>query len=197
MPYEWVTHPDTAPENSGAVCASPSDTPPPPMAELHAWPYRSLPRKGFVITIALLGTLLALPLLALLGTVLLWGMLPFLAATVAGVWWGLAHSYRSGTALEVLRIWPDHADLTRHDPRQPPRLWQANPYWTTVTLHETDGPVPAYLTLGGGPRRVELGAFLTPAERRVLRDELNAALAAARAKAPAPGHTFPGQPAAD
>ncbi|WP_415184462.1 DUF2244 domain-containing protein [Phaeovulum sp.] len=184
MPYEWITHPDTAPEKSGAV--SPYAKGPRPLAELHLWPYRSLPRKGFVITIGLLASLLTLPLLALLGTLLLWGMLPFLVATVAGVWWGLARSYRSGAVVEVLRIWPDRALLLRHEPRRAPRLWHANPYWVGVTLYQTGGPVPDYLTLTGGPREVELGAFLTPEERRALRPELDAVFAACR--------TQPGKP---
>jgi uncharacterized membrane protein len=46
-----------------------------------------------------------------------------------------------------------------------------------LTVHKTGGPVPQYLTLKGNGREVELGAFLTEAERLTLADELNAALA--------------------
>ncbi|MFP1643244.1 DUF2244 domain-containing protein [Pontitalea aquivivens] len=179
MPYEWVTHPDTAPEISGAVCAS-GRPDGPPLAELHAWPYRSLPRKGFVIFIGVTAGLLALPLLAVLGSVILWALLPFLMIAVVAVWWALAHSYRTGEVLEEMRIWSDRVELIRHDPKAPARHWQANPYWVSPEIHAKGGPVEQYLTLKGGPRVVELGAFLTPAERLRLRRELAAALACAR-----------------
>ena len=45
-----------------------------------------------------------------------------------------------------------------------------------MVLHPTAGPVPNYLTLQGGPREVELGAFLSEEERLALRDEVQAAL---------------------
>jgi uncharacterized membrane protein len=38
--------------------------------------------------------------------------------------------------------------------------------------------VPNYLTLSGGGREVELGAFLTPVERVELKDTLESALRA-------------------
>ena len=42
--------------------------------------------------------------------------------------------------------------------------------------HPMVGKVEDYLTLQGGPREVEIGAFLTPPERRALEDRLVAAL---------------------
>ena len=53
----------------------------------------------------------------------------------------------------------------RHGPKGKRQDWEANPYWLRVTLHETDGPVPNYLTLKGDGREVELGAFLSEDER--------------------------------
>ena len=181
MPSEWVSHPDAAPEHSGAAVTStrPADA---PMAELHLWPYRSLPRKGFVTFIAATCSLLLLPLLAVLGSVVLWALLPFILAAIGAVWWALAYSYRSGEVLETLRIWPGRMTLTRHDPRSRTRSWEANPYWVTPELHAQGGPVEHYLTLKGGPRVVELGAFLTPEERIRLHDEVWAALVRTRTR---------------
>jgi uncharacterized membrane protein len=46
-----------------------------------------------------------------------------------------------------------------------------------VQLYPTGGPVPQYLTLKGGGREVELGAFLSEDERRTLKDDLHRRLA--------------------
>jgi uncharacterized membrane protein len=43
-------------------------------------------------------------------------------------------------------------------------------------LHKKGGPVPEYITLAGGPREVELGAFLSEEERVTLAPELRRAL---------------------
>jgi uncharacterized membrane protein len=156
MPYHW-THDDRT-------------------ARLELWPYRSLPKKGFVLFIGATAGFLALPLFAVLGSTVLWALLPFLALAVGAIWWALAHSYRTGEVLERLAITPDSVTLTRHDPKRPNRDWSANPHWVRAELHPKGGPVPNYLTLKGGPRLVELGAFLTPEERRSLYDEVNMAL---------------------
>ncbi|PHQ79009.1 MAG: hypothetical protein COB65_13165 [Thalassobium sp.] len=160
MPVEWIT---------------PPDTPDAPRAELHLWPYRSLLRRDFVIFIAGTATLVTLPLLAVIGSPVLWALLPFLAAMIAGVWLALNRSYRDGELLEELRIWDDRATLTRHTPRKPTQTWEANPHWIRVELHEGGGPVPFYLTLKGGPREVEIGAFLSEDERRALYGDLRRA----------------------
>ena len=173
MPYRWI---ETAPAGGQAGATA---------IELHLWPYRSLPRKGFVIFIAITVVMISLPLFAVLGRVELWWLLPFIAATVAGVWWAISQSYRTGEVREVLSFAPHRLHLTRLDPgRAAPRDWEANPHWVRVELHAKGGPVPDYLTLLGGPREVEIGAFLTPGERRELHGELTRQIAKARAPQP-------------
>lgn len=164
MPYEWIT-PQT-----------PSDSQP---IQLHLWPYRSLPRKGMVWFVGGTAALIALPALVLIGSPLLWGLLPFLIGTVAAIWFALQRSYADGAVVEVLTLSADTAHLTRFGPRQRQQEWQANPHWVQVMLHPSGGPVPQYLTLRGAGREVELGAFLTEAERVTLARELRGALARA------------------
>lgn len=130
--------------------------------------------------IGITAAMLALPLIAVLGTPVLWGLLPFIAAAVAGVWWGLSRSYRAGETLEVLRLGPDRVTLTRKAPDGTEQRWQANPYWVTVRLYRTGGPVPDYLTLKGDGREVEIGAFLSPEERRALQPVIEERLRAGR-----------------
>lgn len=164
MPYEWQ---DTAPDASGAVSH-----------RLRAWPYRSLPVRGFVWFIGVTVTLLALPLMAALGTAVLWGLLPFMALAVGAIWYALRLSYRSGETVEELTLDRQVLTVLRRDPGRAPRRWQTNSYWVRAALRK--GPVEDYLTLTDGQHEIELGAFLTPEERRSLCQELQHRLAEMR-----------------
>jgi uncharacterized membrane protein len=115
---------------------------------------------------------IGVPLLGLLGTPVLWGVLPFLLAALAAIWWALERSFRDGEIVEDLAISDELVTLTRHGPRGKRQDWQANPHWVRLTLHATGGPVPQYLTMKGQGREVELGAFLTAEERRRLCAEI-------------------------
>lgn len=140
---------------------------------LELWPYRSLPKRGFVLFIGATVAFLALPLFAVIGSVILWALLPFLAIAVGAIWWALAHSYRTGEVLEVLTLTPEEVRLSQfHANPAKGAHWQANTHWARPELIAQGGPVPDYLVLHGGPRVVELGAFLTPSERRALFTEL-------------------------
>ncbi len=143
---------------------------------MHLWPNRSLPRRGFAFILAMAGGLILIPLLGLLGRPALWGLLPFAAIPILGLWWAFRRNYQDGKLIEELRLWPDRIELNRHEPRGPRRDWIANPHWVRLTLHETGGPVEKYLTLKGGGREVELGAFLSPEERVALKAEIEDAL---------------------
>ncbi len=164
MPYRWT---ETAPDTSGAF-----------LQTVTLWPHRSLPKRGFVWFIGTTATLLLLPILAVLGTQVLWGLLPFMMLTVGGVWIALRQTYRTGQTREELVMDRSRLQIRRNDPGRPERLWQTNSYWVRAGLR--NGPVEAYLTLSDGQREIELGAFLTPDERRDLCDDLMRRLARLR-----------------
>ncbi len=149
MPYRW-----TACERNES-----------PRWRLRLWPHRSLPRTGFVTFIGITATMLVLPLLAVLGSPVLWVLLPFLGGALALVWFFLQRSYADGALSEDLAIWRDRIELVRHNPRGPVQSWRADPHLVRVDIRETGGPVENYVTLTGGGRAVELGAFLSPDER--------------------------------
>ena len=156
MPYEWTQTTDHK--------------------VLHLWPYRSLPRRGFVAFMGGTALMVTIPLLAVLGSPVLWGLLPFLVIAVAGLYWALDRSYRDGEIVETLTFEDTRLHLTRHGPRGKHQEWEANPHWVRVVQHKKGGPVPEYITLAGGPREVELGAFLSEDERETLVDDLREAL---------------------
>ena len=154
MPYDWKTDPETRAQ------------------ELHLWPHQSLPPQGFVLFIGVTFAMILVPLLPLLGSVVLWGILPFMLAALAAIWAALARSRRDAQILEVLTLTGDRAHLVRRNPRGDVQEWDCNRYWVRPELHEKDGPVPKYVTLSGNGRRVEIGAFLSEDERVSLYDDL-------------------------
>lgn len=179
MPHDWLRRPEGASGKPGAPRPSWAAGDP-PGAELHLWAYRSLPRRGMALFLGLTCGLAGVPLVAALGTPLLWGLLPFFALVLGGLWVALDRSYRDGEVMEVLRLWSDRVELIRRDPRRPERRWEANPFWIRVVDHGARGPVPHYLTLAGAAREVEIGAFLPEEERVALAEDLRAAFAAMR-----------------
>ena len=157
MPYEWL----------------------PPAGDeqrLHLWPHRSLTQRGFVGFVGLTAALIAVPLFGTLGSPVLWALLPFLLGTIWAIWFALRKNGRDRDIVEELTLTPGRIGLVRHGPKGQRQDWEANPYWVRAVLHETGGPVPNYLTLKGGGREVELGAFLSEEERIALKGEIDAKL---------------------
>ena len=151
MPYQWS---------------------PTPNPHLRLWPHQSLDPAGFAWFIGVTAATIALPLIAMLGSPVWWGLLPFIGAALAGMWYAIRRNARDRAITEELHLTPDSITLHRHGPREQHKEWQANPHWVQVTLYPTEGPVPHYLTLRGNGREVELGAFLSEDERRALSSEL-------------------------
>ena len=159
MPYEWTTRDDQSRK-----------------VQLSLWPHRSLPRRGFVAFILATFAMITIPLYPLLGTFALWGVLPFLLLATAGLWWGLERSYRDADLREDLTIDQTQVHLRRQDPDGRVREWACNSYWARVVMHPAGGPVAHYITLKGAEREVEIGAFLSEDERKVLYGEILQAL---------------------
>ena len=157
MPYAWTTSNDEK--------------------DLTLWPHQSMTPQGFTWFIGGTAVMLALPLFAVLGSPVVWVLLAFFAAAVAGVWRAIAANQTDRSLREELHVDDERVTLA-HIPARGSRLeWEANPYWVTVNLR-ADGPVENYLTLRGGGREVEIGRFLTPEERAALHGELADALSA-------------------
>ncbi len=163
MPYEW----------------SASQAPAGPVQTLTLWPHRSLPRKGFVGFILATFVLILIPLFPLLGTVVLWGVLPFLMMAVGAIWLALERSYRDGRLTEELTIDTEQVHLRRTNPNGRLQEWECQSYWARANMHATGGPVPHYVTLSGKGREVEIGSFLSEGERKSLYGELSDALSKA------------------
>lgn len=179
MPYAWQDTSQAADDAKGANSAEEQ-----PLAELDLWPYQSLTPKGFVWFIVPTVVLFSLPLFAVLGSAVLWVLLAFMALAVCAVWAAIDANRRTRQTTEALTLWPDLLRVEHFPGQGQVKSWEANPYWVEVGLAETGGPVENYLTLRGAGRRVELGRFLTPAERASLKSELEFWLARTRHETP-------------
>jgi uncharacterized membrane protein len=159
MPYEWISAPDETPQR------------------LRLWPHNSLPPQGMAAFVLATFTMILIPVMTMLGSPVLWGLMPFVLLAVWGMYHALRRNRKSREIVEELTLDNDAAKLVRTEPSGAVKAWDCNRYWTTVTKYERDGPVPHYLTLKGKGREVEIGAFLSEEERIALYDDLSRALA--------------------
>ena len=159
-----------------------TDTTEPPTLTLS--PHQSMTPQGFVVFMGATLAMIAVPLLAVLGSPVLWGLLPFFAIAIWGLWYAIDRNRRDAQLTEILTLTPERIELIRKEPRGKILQWAANTYWVSVHLHPGAKPVEHYLTLKGGGREVELGAFLSPEERVDLYDRLTDLLARLRTTQP-------------
>ena len=154
MPYEWTSPPNALQQ------------------QMRLWPHQSLPPRGFAAFILTTFTLILIPTLPLLGTSVLWGLLPFVLLAVAGMYFALQKNHHARRIEEVFTLDADTAHLIRTNPKGDVKEWDCNRYWAQVLKYEKDGPVPNYVTLRGHGREVEIGAFLSEEERIDLFEDL-------------------------
>ena len=155
MPYKWTHTPEAR--------------------ALTLWPHQSLTPRGFTWFIGITAVMLALPLLAVLGSPVVWFLLAFFTAALAGVWRAITANVKDRTRHEALHLGETRVRLEHVQPKGEVLTWEANPHWVTVHLRD-DGPVEKYLTLRGNSREVEIGSFLSREERETLFDEISQAL---------------------
>lgn len=158
MPYEWTSRPYATPQT------------------MRLWPHQSLPARGMAAFVLSTFTLISIPVIPLLGSPILWGMLPFTLAAVWGIYFALQRNHKARLIEEELVLSDSTARLRRTNPRGDVQEWDCDRYWTQVTKYEDEGPVPHYVTLRGKGREVEIGAFLSEDERIALYDDLTRAL---------------------
>lgn len=154
-----------------------------PLLALTLWPHRSLSLNGFRTMMLLAALGLAIPVIPVIGAKGIWIVVLFLLADLALLYGLMKLTYRSGRVREELTLWPDRLRVVRSEPNGRQRVWEANPHWVRISLHDTR-QVPNYLVLSSAGRDIELGAFLTSEERVALASTLRAALTEA---ATAPG----------
>lgn len=156
-----------------------------PLLSLTLWPHRSLDPRNLRWIMIAATIALAVPLFPVLGSKALYVLGFFAIADLALLYAMMRLTYRSGRVRETVRLWPDRLRIERFEPNGARKSWEANPHWVRIELLETK-QIKDYLVLSASGREVELGAFLTPEERRSLADRLRQGLIDARRAAFSP-----------
>lgn len=146
-----------------------------PIYEVTLWPNQSLTRPGLSWFMGISAGFLVMPLVAISGTAVFWGLIPFLLLAFWGVWYAIRRNGKNLSMSETLWIWRDEVRVERREANGARLRWQAEPLRVRIQVHK-DAKIEEYLTLSGGGRIIELGAFLSPEERIELAAEIEAGL---------------------
>lgn len=146
-----------------------------PIYQVALWPNQSLTRRGYRFAMGTAGAGLALPLIGLAGTKVFWPLAAFLVVPLLALGVAFRRNARALQIEERLQVWRDEVRVERREPNGRVLRWQAEPMRVRLRLHK-EAKVEDYLTLSGGGREIELGAFLSPEERVALADQIEAAL---------------------
>ncbi|MBU6507083.1 MAG: DUF2244 domain-containing protein [Alphaproteobacteria bacterium] len=138
-------------------------------------PYRSLPPRGFGVVMAVLA---GASFMLSLGCVLLgaWPVTGFFGLDVALVYFAFRASYRSARKIEHVRLTAADLTVERIGVRGDRRAWRFEPVWARLDFEEIDRDENRLAVTSHG-KRLALGAFLSPVERKRLYRDLSDAFA--------------------
>ena len=138
------------------------------------WPYRSLSLRGFRIFIAALASLMGLIGLGfyLLGA---WPVVGFLGLEIFIVWYAFKWNYRSGQLVETVEITPQQVDITKTDWKGHSKTICLKGVWIKAELDAKENK-KCRLYLRQHADKLEIGAFMPPAEKPPLAGALNEAI---------------------
>ncbi len=102
----------------------------------------------------------------------------FLGLDVLALYIAFRLNYRSGQALERVRIAPELVHVERRDPKGVSVHWGANPLWARVSADERS------VLIRSGKLQLRVGGFLSPRERSEFTQALDDALWRAKNRKP-------------
>ncbi len=94
-----------------------------------------------------------------------WPVLGFFGLDILLIYIAFRVSYRRARRYETVRLTANELAVEKIDPNGRTRRWEFQPYWLRVAIDDS----PRYngaLTLSSHGKSLEIGAFLTPEERR-------------------------------
>ena len=143
-------------------------------------PHRSLSRQGFLLVMILVVSvnLVVGGLFVALGA---WPVTGFAGLDVLLVWWAFQANFADARQAERISITDHELVLERLRAHRPPEEQRFTRRWVRVELEEdVERELIGRLSLVSGGRRVHVGDFLAPDERKTLAVALRSALAIPR-----------------
>lgn len=110
-----------------------------------------------------------------------WPVVLFLGADVVALWFAFFLSYRRGRIFETVQLSKTDLIITKSDANGQVTSTRFEPYWAHVSL-STIGADKNILIISHHDKRVEIGDFLVPHERRQLAEKISDALQVWRAR---------------
>jgi len=138
-------------------------------------PSRSLRPRGFGVVMAVLG---GASFAMSVGCIMLgaWPVTGFFGLDVALVYLAFRVSYRSARKVEHVRLTAADLTVERIGVRGDRRAWRFEPVWARLDFEEIDQDENRLAVTSHG-KRLTLGAFLSPMERKRLYGDLSDAFA--------------------
>jgi len=94
-----------------------------------------------------------------------WPVLGFFGLDILLVYYAFRVSYQRSRMYETVRLTENELAVEKVDPKGRAVRWEFQPYWLRVGIEETPRR-DATLTLRSHGKTLEIGAFLTPEEKR-------------------------------
>lgn len=155
-------------------CYDPPAPKPPLYFDAVLRPHRSLSPAGFLVLMAFISAICCTAgvVFMLMGA---WPVCGFLGLEVLLIYIAFRQSYLGALLNEEVRLSDRELMVRRRMPDGEARVWRFHPFWVRVGMDEASHG-SGNLTLSSHGRRLRIGAFLAPAERRALAQALGAAL---------------------
>jgi uncharacterized membrane protein len=142
-------------------------------------PHRSLGRRGFI---ALMGVIAGLWFLtgAFFWSLGAWPVIGFFGLDFLAIWLAFKLNYRAARAYEEIEVRRTELVIRKVAPDERVQEVRFNPAWVRLEIETIRDEGVKRITLRARDRRVPVGAFLNPEDRKSFARAFTGALAAAR-----------------
>ncbi|RFC64068.1 DUF2244 domain-containing protein [Fulvimarina endophytica] len=150
-----------------------------PIFEALLTPYRSLGRRGFIVTMVLFGAV-CLGAGAAFASMGAWPVFGFLGLDILILYLALKFSFASGTAREEVSISRNDLSIRKISPRGRVRETHYLPAWTRFRISRMEEIGITGMHVASRGRTTEIGAFLHLDDRETFAKAFNEALGEAK-----------------
>lgn len=142
-------------------------------------PHRALGPTGIRNVILFTAVLAAIPGIFFY-SVGAWPIIGLLGLDLIALTWAMTASFKSGDAYEQVTLWPDNLEIRHVSPKGQEWRRKFNPFWVRLDVTRDIEDRVTRIALKNREERLEIGAFLTPEDKKIFAKTLAQALHQAR-----------------